>query len=642
MTDFETFVLDPANRAAAMAARAVADASGVPYAPLVVVGPPGTGKSELLRAIAGRMRGNHPDAAVELLTLDALAEQYRSAQLLARSDSCRAEWLGADLLLLDDFERLGRHPDCQGFVADLLDARRASGREVVVALGAPLDGLLGLDARLVRRLSEGTTVTLALPGPETRLVILRRRLGQGHHLSDAVVRAVAEAGFPSMHDYVGALDRLTAFQHASAVPLTPGDALILVGAPGADLQRPPEPVVPEADEFGQFLSEVSASLSEQVDRWRRRVGEAVLTWGGEGFNTRRLEALLGDDATADPEPLLAAYEQDAREIQALAREAAALVPDLAGAQVFRDPDQLSAARALVAQARQRSAPLSAPLPQYRWDELAEGPTSRLPMLAARDIIAHPAQRYSPLVVVGQTGTGKTHFLHGLGNALLGAGVAPTACLGAHAFAAEVAALADGDAVASWRLRYRWVSAFLLDDLHLLAGSVKAQEELQLLVGELMAGGRQMVFTSALPLDELVGFDRRLLDRLQGGLAVELSPPDREIRLSVVKRLLAAAGAGQDAALADYLAGRPADSVRAVQGLVQRVLGEAAAQQVAPSPALARQILEMIDLGPSRGARASGAGRTSGILSPGLGLVKSPEKMIEQWREPADLLIPELR
>jgi chromosomal replication initiator protein len=187
-----------------------------------------------------------------------------------------------------------------------------------------------------------------------------------------------------------------------------------------------------------------------------------------------------------------------------------------------------------------------------------------------------------------------------------------------------------------------VGAFLLDDLHLLAGSVKVQDELQLLVGELLAGGRQMVFTSALPLDELVGFDRRLLDRLQGGLVVELSPPDREIRLAVVKRLLAGAGAGQDAALADYLAGRPADSVRAVQGLVQRVLGEAAAQRVPPSPALARQILEMIDLGPARAARASGASRGSGILSPGMGLVKSAEKMIGEWPSPSDLLIPELR
>ncbi|HEX7024919.1 MAG TPA: DnaA/Hda family protein, partial [Gemmatimonadales bacterium] len=379
-----------------------------------------------------------------------------------------------------------------------------------------------------------------------------------------------------------------------------------------------------------------------VDRWRRRIGEAVLRFGGEGLRTRRLEALLSEESPADPEAVLAQFEADAAECLELGREAAELAPDLAGAEVFRDPDQLIAARALVAQARNRSAPLSAPLSQYRFEDLAEGPSSRLPMLAAKDIIAEPGRRYSPLLVVGLSGTGKTHLLHGIGNALTARGVAPAACLGSHAFAAEISALADQEAVAAWRLRYRWVGALLLDDLHLLANASRAQEELQLLVGELLEGGRQMVFTSAVSLEELVGFDRNLLDRLQGGLVVELPPPDREVRLAVVKRMLAVTPAAQDAALADYLASRPADSVRAVQGLVQRVLSEAEAARAVPSPALARTVLEAIDLGPARPGRRSGVSRSSGILSPGLGLVRSGEKMVESWPGVADRLIGEFR
>jgi chromosomal replication initiation ATPase DnaA len=615
----------------------------VPFAPLVVAGPPGSGRTALLEAIAARVRELHPGAAVELLSVDALAERCRSAMLVARTESCRAELTAADLVLLDDFERLARHPDCQGFVADLLDARRAAGRETVVTLAVPLEQLGGLDARLLRRLQDGAAVPLALPGAEARLGILRRRLAETPEaLPEPVVRAVAEAGFPSMRDYTGALARLVAFQQASPVPLSPADALLLIGAPGAPRLPEAPPERHDADEFGSFLSEVTASLSEQVDRWRRRIGAAVLRWSGEGFRTRRLEALLGEDTLGDPEPVLAAFESDALELGALAREAAELAPDLAGAQVFRDPDQLAAARALVAQARQKRAPLSAPLAHFRWEDFAEGPATRLPMLAVRDIIAEPGRRYSPLIVVGQAGTGKTHLLHGLGNALIERGIAPAACLGTHAFVAEVSALADPEALAAWRLRYRWVGALLLDDLHLLAGAPGAQAELELLVGELLEGGRQMVFTSAVPLESLSGIEPRLLDRLRGGLSVELPPPDREVRLAVIKRMLAGTGAAHDAALADYLAGRSADSVRAVQGMVQRVLGEAAAQRVQPSPALAREVLEVIDLGPARAARKSVASRASGILSPGLGLVKSPEKMIERWPGTAERLIGELR
>ncbi len=652
--DFETYVLDAANRAAAQAASAVADASGVPFAPLVVTGPPGTGKTELLHAIATRVRAQHPTAVVELLDPDALAERYRAALLAGQGEACRAKLFGADLVLLDDFERLARHPESQGLVADLLDARRAAGRESVIAVAAPVESLDGLDARLVRRLREGTAVGLSLPAFEARLAILRRRLAtQPAALPDEVVRAVAEADFGSMRDYTGALARLLAFQEASPVPLSAEDALLLIGAPvpvafaqpAPPVLRPPaaaaNPALP-ADEFDSFLSEVTASLSEQVDRWRRRIGEAVLRWGGEGLRTRRLEALLQEEASADPEPVIAGYEADAKEIKTLAAQAAAIAPDLAGAEVFRDPDQLDAARALVDQARTRSGPLSAPLAIYVWEEIAEGPASRLAMLAGRDIIAEPGQRYSPLFVVGGPGAGKTHYLHALGNALAARGVAPVACLGSHAFAAEVRALVDPEALAAWRLRYRWVGSLLVDDLHLLVDDRRAQEELLLLVGELREGRRQMVFTSDRPLEDLRGFDSRLLDRLHGGLVVELPPPDRETRRSVVKRLLAGTSVAQDAALADYLAARPAESIRAVQGTVQRVLGEAAAQQVAASPSLAREVLEVMDLGGSKAPRRSGPQRPSGLITPGVGLVQSREKMVDQWPVIADRLITELR
>lgn len=644
--DFETFLLDAANRQAATAARAVADSTGVPYAPLVVTGAPGSGKTELLQTIVARIRALHPTAVVESLDPDRLAERNRSALLVARGELFRAELVAADLVIIDDLERLARHQDCEGLVADLLDERRAAGREVVVATSTPIERLEGLDARLVRRLAEGTTVQLSLPGPDARYAILRRRLhGHDSALPDEAVRAVADAEFVTMRDYAGALSRLLAFQEATALPLSPRDALLLIGAPvppvpASDLPRAPSAIA--GDEFGEFLFEVSASLTEQVDRWRRAIGEAVLRWGGEGLRTRRLEALLTDESPSDPEPVLAAYEANATEILALAAKAAQLAPDLAGAEVFRDPDQVAAARALVAQAGSRTAPLTAPLAHYRWEDFAEGPSMRLPMMAARDIIAEPGQRYSPLVVVGGSGTGKTHFLHALGNALTAAGVAHVACLGGHAFVAEVRALQNAESLAAWRHHYRWVGALLLDDLHLLAGEKRAQEELILLIGELTEGRRQMVLTSTQPLQRLEGLEGRLLVRLEGGLSVELPAPDREVRLAVVKRMLADTPARDDAALADYLAARPGDSVRAVQGVVQRVLGEAAAQRVAPGPALAREVLEVMELGLSRSARRDTPRSASGVLSPGMGLVRSPEKVVSRWPSVADRLVAELR
>ena len=146
-------------------------------------------------------------------------------------------------------------------------------------------------------------------------------------------------------------------------------------------------------------------------------------------------------------------------------------------------------------------------------------------------------------------------------------------------------------------------------------------------------------TSARPLSDLSGFDPRLLTRLEGGTVVDVGPPDREVRLAIVKAMLADTPAAPDIGLLDYLAGRPADSARSVHGVVLRVLAEAQAERTVPSTAFAREILEVIEAKSSRPDQGT-VGPTSGIQSPGLGIVRSPEKMVLTWPTAGDRLLTE--
>lgn len=396
------------------------------------------------------------------------------------------------------------------------------------------------------------------------------------------------------------------------------------------------------DEFGAFLSEVQASVTEQVDRWRRRIEEAVRRWSAEGLRTRRLEALLAEDAPVDPDPVLEDYEARVRELRGIAEQIGELAPDLAGAEVFRDPDQIATARELLDRARAGGGPLTAPLPRYRLEDYAEGTANRIALEAVRQIVAGASPAAPVLLIVGSAGSGKTHLLHGAGNALVAKGAGPVACLSAHAFAAEVAGLAGAEPLESWRQRYRWVGSLLLDDLQLLARESAAQEELVRLMDELREGGRPLLCTATAPPESLPGLERRLVERLREAPVVPLRPPDREIRLAVAKRRLAGTAAAQDAGLADYFAGRPAESVRSLLAAVDRLLAEAEAQDVTPSAALAREVLDLSEPAAPVPAVRSGSVRGSGILSPGVGLVKSREKMVDAWPRVADYLITEFR
>src|SRR5204862_3426857 len=92
---------------------------------------------------------------------------------------------------------------------------------------------------------------------------------------------------------------------------------------------PSSPSAPSA-EFDDFLSEISATVAQQVDAWRAKVGAAVLRWQGEGFRTAQLEALLEQEIVADPERALREFDEDVERLQSLRDEAAALSSDLAG------------------------------------------------------------------------------------------------------------------------------------------------------------------------------------------------------------------------------------------------------------------------------------------------------------------------
>jgi chromosomal replication initiator protein len=188
----------------------------------------------------------------------------------------------------------------------------------------------------------------------------------------------------------------------------------------------------------------------------------------------------------------------------------------------------------------------------------------------------------------------------------------------------------------WRARYRRCTALLLDDIQLLAGKQRTQEELFNLFNQFIDAERQLVFTAPAHPNTLQGLEERIVSRLEGGLVAELGEPDKELRRSALERLLAQHVA-TDTALLDYLADRPVDSVRSLSSLVQRVIEAASLQDAPVTAGLAREVFE----GSPAGRRTAGA-RTSGIVVSSAGGVRSREKMVWDWPAASDRVIEDLR
>jgi chromosomal replication initiator protein len=213
---------------------------------------------------------------------------------------------------------------------------------------------------------------------------------------------------------------------------------------------------------------------------------------------------------------------------------------------------------------------------------------------AVDAVAEaPGRRYNPLFIVGPSGVGKTHLLNALGNELVSAsrGTAAVACIGAQAFIDElIAALRDG-AVERWSARYRDVDALLLDDVQFVAGKERTQDELFHVFNALHSAGRQIVLASDRPPREITGLEERLRSRFEGGLVVEIQPPDRELRAQLYRRFVHGVAPAELDELVAYLADRPVDSVRELIGIVQRLSAAADAVGAPLSLPIARGELE---------------------------------------------------
>ena len=152
---------------------------------------------------------------------------------------------------------------------------------------------------------------------------------------------------------------------------------------------------PQPSEFDDFLSEIAATVAQQVDAWRGKVTAAVLRWQGEGFRTAQLEALLAQEMVNDPERVLREFEEDVVRLQHMQAEAAALAPELAGSAAFRDPANLDAAEEALRQAREEGAPPPAPSPLWRLDDLVETAANRVVLEAVRAVAAEPGQPVQP-------------------------------------------------------------------------------------------------------------------------------------------------------------------------------------------------------------------------------------------------------
>jgi len=259
-------------------------------------------------------------------------------------------------------------------------------------------------------------------------------------------------------------------------------------------------------------------------------------------------------------------------------------------------------------------PVSTPIdPAHTFDRFVIGPGNRLAHAAALAVAELPGEAYNPLFLHGPPGLGKTHLLGAiaeyLGRNHPQLNIHQTT---AERFTTEFVGALRHDGPQRFKQRYRELDALLIDDVQVLEGKARTEEEFVHTFNALYAAGKQIVLSSDRPPAALAQLAERLRDRFQWGLTVGLEQPDIRTRIALLWRMAARSSPELTEPMAlQEIAGRVPGNVRLLEGAMTRVVAMAS---VLSEPITKPLIDKALEPSAPGGVSSAGSGQTPSVLA----------------------------
>ena len=248
----------------------------------------------------------------------------------------------------------------------------------------------------------------------------------------------------------------------------------------------------------------------------------------------------------------------------------------------------------------REAPVSAVLNQrYTFSTFVVGSNNRLAHAAALSVAERPGHSYNPLFVYGGSGLGKTHLMHAIGHAVIARHPKKrVAYATSEKFTNEFINSIRAQKGEDFRERYRRIDVLLVDDIQFIAGKEGTQEEFFHTFNAIHEEGKQIVISSDRP-PKAIQLEDRLRSRFEWGLIADISTPDLETRIAILRAKAEVQNVAVPPPVIDFLAQRIVSNIRELEGALTRIVAYAALQASPVTTQLAQEVLQNILYNPQR-------------------------------------------
>lgn len=234
--------------------------------------------------------------------------------------------------------------------------------------------------------------------------------------------------------------------------------------------------------------------------------------------------------------------------------------------------------------------------KYKFDNFVVGENSRFAHAAALAVAQNPAKKYNPLFIYGASGLGKTHLMQAIGHYIIfNKPKLKVRYIKTEEYVNElIKNLQNGGErnarMEKFRQKYRNVDVLLIDDIQFLESKTYTMEEIFHTFDTLHNNNKQIVITSDRLPKDIPTLPDRLRTRFEMGLVVDITPPDFETRVAILKNLAEQISMKVDFEVFEYIANNFVNNVRELEGAFNKVSAYADIEKVDLTLDYAKKVL----------------------------------------------------
>ncbi|MBI2034105.1 MAG: chromosomal replication initiator protein DnaA [Candidatus Levybacteria bacterium] len=229
-------------------------------------------------------------------------------------------------------------------------------------------------------------------------------------------------------------------------------------------------------------------------------------------------------------------------------------------------------------------------PIFTFENFAVSSSNQMAYAAAQAVANSPGVSYNPLFLYGGVGVGKTHLMQAIGNVLIQKNSKTKVIFNmGEEFTNEIIEAIRGKTTDIFKKRYRTANLLLLDDIQFIAGKNTVQEEFFYTFNAIAQTGGQIILTSDRPPHEISRLEDRLRSRFEGGLIIDISAPDFELRTAILLIKAKQRGVDLPMEIAKLIA-QDIEDTRKLEGTLIRLITEAQTKKTQIDEVLVRNVL----------------------------------------------------